>query len=75
MIDGKIGQLALTEILRGADVLGPAPPRLLDLVSERDFEELLTLLSGTDADIMFEAKMKEKSVLPFVKLLKEKADN
>ncbi|WP_282020563.1 UV DNA damage repair endonuclease UvsE [Planomicrobium okeanokoites] len=46
-----------------------------DLVSERDFEELLTLLGGTDADIMFEAKMKEKSVLPFVKLLKEKADN
>lgn len=44
-----------------------------ELVSEKDFEELLVLLGGTDADIMFEAKLKEQSVLPFVKLLKEKA--
>ncbi|WP_203332337.1 UV DNA damage repair endonuclease UvsE [Planococcus beigongshangi] len=44
-----------------------------ELVSERDFKELLLLLGGTDADIMFEAKLKEQSVLPFVKMLKEKA--
>lgn len=45
-----------------------------DLVSEKDFQELLLLLDGTDADIMFEAKLKEKSVMPFIKLLKEKAE-
>lgn len=43
-----------------------------ELVSEKDFAELLVLLGETDADIMFEAKLKEQSVLPFVKKLKEK---
>lgn len=37
-----------------------------EIVSEDDFEELLLLLSGTDADIMFEAKLKEQSILPFL---------
>lgn len=45
-----------------------------ELVSEKDFEELLILLGGTDADIMFEAKLKEKSVMPFLKILNEKAN-
>ncbi|MGI2327535.1 UV DNA damage repair endonuclease UvsE [Planococcus sp. YIM B11945] len=40
-----------------------------DLVSEEDFNQLLYLLKGTDADIMFEAKLKEQSVLPFVRKL------
>lgn len=43
-----------------------------DLVSETDFTELLALLRGTDADIMFEAKLKEQSVLPFVQQLMNK---
>lgn len=43
-----------------------------DLVSETDFNELLALLRGTDADIMFEAKLKEQSVLPFVRQLMNK---
>jgi len=37
-----------------------------NLVSETDFEELLLVLNGIDADIMFEAKLKEQSVLPFI---------
>ncbi|WP_422123829.1 UV DNA damage repair endonuclease UvsE [Planococcus sp. X10-3] len=45
-----------------------------ELVSEKDFEELLLLLGGTDADIMFEAKLKEQSVLPFLRSLDEKAN-
>lgn len=45
-----------------------------ELVSEKDFEELLMLLGGTDADIMFEAKMKEQAVLPFLKVLNEKVN-
>ena len=40
-----------------------------DLIAEEDFNELLLLLGGTDADIMFEAKLKEQSVLPFVRKL------
>lgn len=43
-----------------------------ELVSETDFNELLLLLGDTDADIMFEAKLKEQAVLPFVKQLAEK---
>lgn len=43
-----------------------------DLVSEKDFHELLALLKDIDADIMFEAKLKEQSVLPFVKQLLDK---
>lgn len=43
-----------------------------DLVSETDFNELLLLLGDTDADIMFEAKLKEQAVLPFVKQLAQK---
>jgi UV DNA damage endonuclease len=43
-----------------------------DLVSEEDFNQLLLLLKGTDADIMFEAKLKEQSVLPFVRKLLNK---
>lgn len=43
-----------------------------DFVSEEDFHQLLTLLNGTDADIMFEAKLKEQSVLPFVRELLKK---
>ena len=43
-----------------------------DLISETDFQELLTLLNGTDADIMFEAKLKEQSVLPFIRQLMHK---
>lgn len=43
-----------------------------ELVSQKDFQELLDLLAGTDADIMFEAKLKEQSVLPFVKELAKK---
>lgn len=46
-----------------------------DIVSEEDFNELLILLGDTDADIMFEAKMKEQSVLPFVRLLKERQNS
>lgn len=37
-----------------------------DLIAETDFAELLMLLGNIDADIMFEAKRKEQSVLPFV---------
>lgn len=43
-----------------------------NLVSEEDFNQLLLLLNGTDADIMFEAKLKEQSVLPFVRKLMKK---
>lgn len=42
------------------------------LVSETDFQELLRLLGGIDADIMFEAKLKEQAVLPFVRQLTHK---
>ncbi|CEG22143.1 UV DNA damage endonuclease [Planococcus massiliensis] len=38
-----------------------------NIVTQEDFDELLLLLKGTDADIMFEAKLKEQAVLPFVK--------
>ncbi|ANU22599.1 UV DNA damage repair endonuclease UvsE [Planococcus donghaensis] len=37
-----------------------------NLVAETDFQELLRVLNGIDVDIMFEAKLKEQSVLPFV---------
>ncbi|MGB6405830.1 MAG: UV DNA damage repair endonuclease UvsE [Planococcus donghaensis] len=37
-----------------------------NMVSETDFQELLLVLNGIDADIMFEAKLKEQSVLPFI---------
>lgn len=40
------------------------------LISEEDFEELIQLLAGEDADIMFEAKLKEQSVLPFLNRIK-----
>lgn len=40
-----------------------------DLIAEKDFDELLLLLGGIDVDIMFEAKLKEQSVLPFVRKL------
>ncbi len=40
-----------------------------DLIAEEDFNELLLLLGDIDADIMFEAKLKEQSVLPFVRKL------
>lgn len=40
-----------------------------DLIAEKDFDELLLLLGDIDADIMFEAKLKEQSVLPFVRKL------
>lgn len=40
-----------------------------NIVTKEDFDELLLLLKGTDADIMFEAKMKEQAVLPFVEQL------
>ncbi|MCP2033433.1 UV DNA damage endonuclease [Planomicrobium sp. HSC-17F08] len=43
-----------------------------ELVSETDFNELLLLLGDIDADIMFEAKLKEQAVLPFVKQLAQK---
>lgn len=43
-----------------------------NLVSETDFQELLLLLNGIDVDIMFEAKLKEQSVLPFVHQLANK---
>ncbi|TWT04954.1 UV DNA damage repair endonuclease UvsE [Planomicrobium sp. CPCC 101079] len=43
-----------------------------DLVSAEDFEQLLLVLKGTDADIMFEAKLKEQAVLPFVRKLLNK---
>lgn len=43
-----------------------------ELVSEADFNELLLLLGDTDADIMFEAKLKEQAILPFVKQLAQK---
>ena len=43
-----------------------------DFVSKEDFEELLLLLGDADADIMFEAKMKEKAVMPFVEQLMNK---
>ncbi len=37
-----------------------------DFVSEEDVRELIALLDGADADIMFEAKLKEQSILPFL---------
>lgn len=37
-----------------------------DLISEEDFAELLKLIDGYEADIMFEAKLKEQAVLPFL---------
>ncbi|UJF26051.1 UV DNA damage repair endonuclease UvsE [Planococcus sp. 107-1] len=40
-----------------------------NIVTKEDFDELLLLLKGTDADIMFEAKMKEQAVLPFIEQL------
>lgn len=40
-----------------------------NIVTKEDFDELLLLLGDTDADIMFEAKMKEQAVLPFVEQL------
>lgn len=40
-----------------------------DLIAEEDFNSLLMLLGGIDADIMFEAKLKEQAVLPFVRKL------
>lgn len=43
-----------------------------NIVTQEDFDELLLLLKGTDADIMFEAKLKEQAVLPFVKQLTDK---
>ncbi|EIM05282.1 UV-endonuclease UvdE [Planococcus antarcticus DSM 14505] len=43
-----------------------------ELVSETDFQELLRLLDGIDVDIMFEAKLKEQSILPFVRQLMHK---
>lgn len=43
-----------------------------ELVSESDFQQLIRQLNGIDADIMFEAKLKEQSVLPFVRQLMNK---
>ncbi|QMT16620.1 UV DNA damage repair endonuclease UvsE [Planococcus maritimus] len=37
-----------------------------DLISEEDFYELLKLVKGYEVDIMFEAKLKEQAVLPFL---------
>ncbi|MBU9673682.1 UV DNA damage repair endonuclease UvsE [Planococcus sp. CP5-4] len=37
-----------------------------DLISEEDFTELLKLVKGYEVDIMFEAKLKEQAVLPFL---------
>lgn len=37
-----------------------------DLISEEDFSELLKLVEGYEVDIMFEAKLKEQAVLPFL---------
>ncbi|MFP3323217.1 UV DNA damage repair endonuclease UvsE [Planococcus sp. SIMBA_160] len=37
-----------------------------DLISEEDFSELLKLVKGYEVDIMFEAKLKEQAVLPFL---------
>lgn len=37
-----------------------------DLISEEDFAELLKLVEGYEVDIMFEAKLKEQAVLPFL---------
>ncbi len=43
-----------------------------NLVSETDFQGLLLVLKGIDVDVMFEAKLKEQSVLPFVHQLMNK---
>lgn len=43
-----------------------------NIVTEEDFNQLLALLDGTEADIMFEAKLKEQAVMPFVKQLVQK---
>ncbi|PSL31691.1 UV-damage endonuclease [Planomicrobium soli] len=43
-----------------------------DFVSEEDFNQLLLVLKGADADIMFEAKLKEQAVMPFVHKLLNK---
>lgn len=37
-----------------------------NLVSEVDFQELLILLNGINVDVMFEAKLKEQSILPYI---------
>lgn len=37
-----------------------------EVVSTADFEELLKLLEGMEADVMFEAKLKEQAILPFL---------
>ncbi|MDE0582761.1 UV DNA damage repair endonuclease UvsE [Planococcus sp. A6] len=37
-----------------------------DLISEEDFAELLKVVEGYEVDIMFEAKLKEQAVLPFL---------
>ncbi|ANU17769.1 UV damage repair endonuclease UvsE [Planococcus maritimus] len=37
-----------------------------DLISEEDFYELLRLVKGYEVDVMFEAKLKEQAVLPFL---------
>lgn len=37
-----------------------------DLISEEDFAELLKLVEAYEVDIMFEAKLKEQAVLPFL---------
>ncbi|WP_271854108.1 UV DNA damage repair endonuclease UvsE [Planococcus maritimus] len=37
-----------------------------DLISEEDFYELLKLVKGYEVDVMFEAKLKEQAVLPFL---------
>lgn len=37
-----------------------------DLISEEDLAELLKLVEGYEVDIMFEAKLKEQAVLPFL---------
>lgn len=40
-----------------------------DLISEEDFAEVLKLVGGYEVDIMFEAKLKEQAVLPFLQKL------
>ncbi|MBC2284345.1 UV DNA damage repair endonuclease UvsE [Listeria booriae] len=42
---------------------GPTDRSHHDLIHETDFQYLMGLLAGRDADIMFEAKQKERSVL------------
>lgn len=43
-----------------------------DLISEEDFSELLKLVEGYEVDIMFEAKLKEQAVLPFLHKLQNR---